>query len=104
MNSKANKFSPEMHERAVRLMQECRANYSSLWATCESITPKIGCSISILNTWAQRAQINVGLRPGLTTDERGHLKQLEREVKELRLTEEARLSETSVPYISSRCA
>lgn len=37
MNNKANKFSPEVRERAVRLVQECRANYSSLWATCESI-------------------------------------------------------------------
>ena len=84
MNSKSNKFSPEVRERAVRLVKECRSSYSSLWAACESIAPKIGCSVTTLNGWVQRVEIDAGQRPGLTSDEREHLRQLEREVKELR--------------------
>ena len=84
MNNKANKFSPELHERAIRLVQECRADYSSLWAACESIAPEIGCSVSTLHGWMKRTEIDAGMRPGLTTDERERIKQLERENKELR--------------------
>ena len=84
MNNKPNKFPAEVRERAIGLVQECRANYASLWAACESIAPKMGCSVSTLHGWVQRAEVDAGLRPGLTTDERERLKQLEREVKELR--------------------
>ena len=82
--NKSNKFSPEVKERAVRLVQEHRGEYSSLWAAVESIAPKIGCSVSTLHGWVQRKEIDAGQRPGLTTDERERLKQLERENKELR--------------------
>ena len=84
MNNKPNKFPAEVRERAIGLVQECRANYASLWAACESIAPKMGCSVSTLHGWVQRAEVDAGLRPGLTTDERERLKQLERENKELR--------------------
>ncbi len=82
--TKSNKFSPEVRERAVRMVQEHRADYPSLWAAIESIAPKIGCSVSTLHGWVQRKEIDAGQRPGLTTDERERLKQLERENKELR--------------------
>ena len=84
MNTKAARFSPEVRARAVRLVQECQADYASLWGACESIAPKIGCSVSTLHGWVQRKEIDAGQRPGLTTDERERLKQLERENKELR--------------------
>ena len=84
MNNKPNKFPTEVRERAIGLVQECRANYASLWAACESIAPKMGCSVSTLHGWVQRAEVDAGLRPELTTDERERLKQLEREVKEVR--------------------
>ncbi|TDS70413.1 hypothetical protein EDF71_1311 [Comamonas sp. JUb58] len=48
MNNKPNKFPAEVRERAIGLVQECRANYASLWAACESIAPKMGCSVSTL--------------------------------------------------------
>ena len=70
MNTKAARFSPEVRERAVRLVQECQADYASLWGACESIAPKIGCSVSALHRWVQRKEIDAGQRPGLTTDER----------------------------------
>jgi len=82
--NKSNKFSPEVKERAVRLVQEHRGEYSSLWAAVESIAPKIGCVPQTLLEWVKRAEIDVGERPGTTTAEAQRMKDLERENKELR--------------------
>jgi transposase-like protein len=81
---KTNKFSPEVRERAVRMVQEHRGEYPSLWAAIESITPKIGCVPQTLHDWVKREEVDSGQREGLTTSERERLKQLERENKELR--------------------
>ena len=81
---KTNKFSPEVRERAVRMVQEQRGEYPSLWAAIESIAPKIGCVPQTLNEWVKRTEVDAGKREGLTTSERERLKQLERENKELR--------------------
>ncbi len=82
--NKSNKFSPEVKERAVRLVQEHRGEYSSLWAAVESIAPKIGCVPQTLLEWVKRAEVDVGERPGTTTAEAQRMKDLERENKELR--------------------
>ena len=82
--NKSNKFSPEVRERAVRLVQEHRGEYSSLWAAVESIAPKIGCVPQTLLEWVKRAEVDVGTRPGTTTTEAQRIKDLERENKELR--------------------
>ena len=87
-SNKANKFSPEVRERAVRLVQENRGDYPSLWAAVESIAPKIGCVPQTLHEWVKRAEIDAGQRDGLTTSERERLKALERENKELRRANE----------------
>ncbi len=84
MNKRSNKFSPEVRERAVRMVQEHRGEYPSLWAAIESIAPKIGCVPQTLNEWVKHDQVDKGDREGLTTSERERLKALEREVKELR--------------------
>ncbi len=76
MNKKSNRFSPEVRERAVRLVQEHRGEYPSLWACIESIAPKIGCVPQTLNDWVKQQDIDTGTRDGLSTEER--------EVKELR--------------------
>ena len=81
--SKANKYSPEVRARAVRLVQEHRSEYPSLWAV-ESIAPKIGCSAHTLHEWVRKQQVDTGQRDGVTTAERERVKALEREVKELR--------------------
>ena len=81
---KTNKFSPEVRERAVRMVQEHRGEYPSLWAAIESIAPKIGCVPQTLHDWVKREEVDSGKREGLTTSERERLKQLERENKELR--------------------
>ena len=82
--NKSNKFSPEVKERAVRLAQEHRGDYPSLWAAVESIAPKIGCVPQTLLEWVKRAEVDVGERPGTTTAEAQRMKDLERENKELR--------------------
>ncbi len=82
--SNTSKFSPEVRERAVRLVQEHRADYPSLWLAVESIAPKIGCSSQTLLTWVKRQEIDNGKREGLTSSERDELKRLQRENKELR--------------------
>lgn len=82
--NKSNKFSPEVRERAVRLVQEHRGEYSSLWAAVESIAPKIGCVPQTLLEWVKRAEVDAGMRPGITSAEAQRIKELEREVKELR--------------------
>ena len=82
--NKSNKFSPEVRERAVRMVQEHRGEYPSLWAAVESIAPKIGCVPQTLLKWVNRVEVDAGTRPGTTTAEAQRIKELEREVKELR--------------------
>jgi transposase len=86
--TKANKFSPEVRERAVRMVLEHRGQYPSLWAAIESIAPKIGCVPQTLNEWVKRHQIDTGARDGISTSELQRLKELERENKELRRANE----------------
>lgn len=85
---KANKYSPEVKERAVRLVQEHRSNYSSLWSALESIAPKIGCSSHTLLEWVRKDEIDSGVCAGISVDERERIKALEREIKELRKANE----------------
>ena len=86
--NKSNKFSPEVPERAVRMVQEHRGEYPSLRPAVESIAPKIGCVPQILLEWVKRVQVDTCLREGVTTSEAQRVKDLERENKELRRANE----------------
>jgi len=86
--NKPNKYSPEVRERAVRMVQEHRNEYPSQWAAIESIAPKIGCVPQTLHDWVKRHEIDTGMRDGITSEERDRIKALEREVKELRRANE----------------
>ena len=86
--SKTKQYSPEVKERAVRLVQEARKDYPSRWAAVESIAPKIGCVPQTLHDWVRKYEIDTGMRDGVTSDERERLKVLERENKELRRANE----------------
>ena len=77
--NKSNKFSREVRERAVRLVQEHRGEYPSLWAAVESIASKIGCVPQTLLTWVKRQEVDSGVRDGVTTAEKQRVKELERE-------------------------
>ncbi len=81
MNKRLTKFSPEVRERAVRMVQEHRGEYPSLWAAIESIAPKIGCVPQTLNERVKRDEVDSGQREGLSTSEREQLKSLQGEVK-----------------------
>jgi transposase len=86
--NKSNRFSPEVRERAVRMVQEHREEYASLWLAVESIAPKIGCVPQTLLSWVKRVEVDTGVREGVTTSEAQRVKELERENKELRRANE----------------
>jgi len=86
--SRQIRYSPEVRERAVRMVQEHEKDHASQWATISSIAEKIGCTAETLRKWVLQSQRDQGLRPGLTTAERERLKELEREVRELRRANE----------------
>ena len=79
-----HRYSPEVRERAVRLVWEHRGEYDSEWAAIESIAGKIGCTAETLRKWVRQTQRDTGQRPGATTDEKQRLKDLQRENRELR--------------------
>jgi len=85
---KSPKFSPEVRERAVRMVVECRADHPSQWSAIESIAGKIGCTAQTLHTWVRQHERDTGQREGPTTAEQKRVKELEREVKELRRANE----------------
>jgi transposase len=85
---RSSRFSPEVRARAVKMVFEHRQDYSSEWAAITSVAQKVGVTPETLRTWVRRVQVDEGLRPGLTTDERQKLKDLEKEVKELRRANE----------------
>jgi transposase len=82
--NKSTRYSPEVRERAVRLLFEHQGEHASQWAALTSIASKIGCTPETLRKWVRRAETDQGLRSGMTTDDRERLKKLERENKELR--------------------
>jgi transposase-like protein len=86
--STSKRYSPELRERAVRLVFEHAAQHESQWAAIESIAAKIGCTAETLRKWVRQAERDEGRRPGLSTDERERLKALERGNQELRRANE----------------
>ena len=86
--NKTEIFSPEVQERAVRMVEEHRQDYPSQWSAIESIASKIGCSATTLLKWVRRYEVDTGTRTGVTSEERERIKILERENRELRRANE----------------
>lgn len=86
--AKRQHFSTEVRERAVRMVLDHAEEYDSQWAAVRSIAEKIGCAPETLRVWVRQAERDSGQRPGLTTEERQRLKELERENRELRRANE----------------
>ncbi len=86
--STTKRYSPEVRERAVRMVFEHQSDHDSQWAAMESIASKIGCTAETLRKWVRRAERDQGIREGMTTDDRERLKALERENRELRRANE----------------
>jgi len=86
--STSNRYSPEVRERAVRLVFEHEGEYDSQWAAIGSIAAKMGCTPETLRKWLRQAERDQGRRVGLTSTERDRLKELERENRELKRANE----------------
>ena len=86
--NRSTRYSPEVRERAVRLVFEHQGEHASQWAAIGSIASKIGCTPETLRKWVRRAERDQGLRSGLTSPDREHLKALERENRELKRANE----------------
>lgn len=85
---KSDKFSDEVRERAVRMVVEHQTEYDSQWAAIESISGKFGCTSETLRRWVRQAERDQGKRPGPTSAEQARIKELERELRELRQANE----------------
>ena len=86
--SRRIRYSQEVRERAVRMVIEHEGDYASQWEAIRSIAEKIGCSPESLRKWLRRTEVDSGLRDGVTSDERTRMKDLEREIRELRRANE----------------
>lgn len=86
--ARVSKYSPEMQERAVRMVLEHRAEHDSQWAAIASIAAKIGCTAETLRRWVRQKERDSGVREGLSTAEADRIKALERENRELRQANE----------------
>jgi transposase len=84
----SNRFSPEVRQRAVRMVLDHGGDHASQWAAIGSIAAKIGCTAETLRNWVRQAERDQGLRPGPTAEERERSKVLERENRELRQANE----------------
>ncbi len=84
--ARRSRFSQEVRERSVRMVLEHGAEYASQWEAIRSIAEKIGCSPETLRKWVRQMEVDSGRRGGLTTEEQARIKELERENRELRKT------------------
>ena len=83
-----SRYSPEVRERAVRMVLEHEHQHDSKWSAMKSIAEKMGCSAETLRNWVLRHEQDTGSRPGPTTDEKKRVQELEREVRELKRANE----------------
>lgn len=86
--SKQNRYSPEVRERAVRMVLDHQSDYASQWQAVVSIAAKFGCTAESLRRWVRQTEVDAGRRGGTTTDAQSRIKELEREVRELRRANE----------------
>jgi transposase len=86
--TKATRYPPELRERAMRLVREHRAEHESEWAAIQSVAGKLGMTAETLRKWVRRDEIDRRQRPGVTSGERERIRELEREVRELRRANE----------------
>ena len=101
--SRLNRYSPEFRERAVRMLLNQQDQHDSQWAAMNSIAGKVGCTAETLRKWVRQAGIDQGQRKELSSTEREHLKELEREIRELKQANEI-LYKTSAFFAQAELA
>jgi transposase-like protein len=82
------RYSPEVRERAVRMVFDHQHEHESQWAAMKSVAGKIGCTAEALRGWIRQAERDLGKREGTSSAEKQRVKELEREVRELRRANE----------------
>jgi len=87
-SASAKRFSPEVRSRAVDMLFACEHEHSSRWSATQSVATKFGCTPETLRTWVNQVERDTGKRDGMTSEEKARMKELEREVKELRMANE----------------
>ena len=89
MAGRHGQYPPELRERAVRLVAECRADYASEWEAMRSVAEKLGIGTTeTVRKWVRRAEVDAGARPAVTSEESAELRRLKAEVRELRWANE----------------
>ena len=88
MGNTSNKFSPEVRERAIRLVLDREREHPSRWAAISSNASKIGCTAQTLNEWVKNAEVDAAKRAGVTAEMAERMRALEREVREMRQANE----------------
>ncbi len=88
MSKTTNKYSPEVRERAVRMVLDNAGQHESRWSAILSISSKIGCAPQTLNEWIKKAEVDRGGCAGVTTEMAEKMKALERENRELKQANE----------------
>src|SRR3954447_6692922 len=89
MAGRHGQYPPELRERAVRLVAECRADHASEWDAMRSVAQKLGIGTTeTVRKWVRRAEVDAGTRPGVTSEESAELRRLKAEVRELRRANE----------------
>jgi transposase len=86
--NKSKRYSPEVRERAVRMVFEHQGEHESQWAAMSSISSKIGCTAETLRKWVRQAERDQGIRGGLSSTDRDRVKELERDNRELKRANE----------------
>jgi transposase len=86
--SRPSRYSADFRARAVRLVAEARPEHQTEWAAMTSVAAKLGVSAETVRKWIRRAEVDVGVRPGTTSEESAEIKRLQRENAELRRANE----------------
>ena len=104
MSRAGSNYPPELRERAVRMVAEVKGDYPSEWAAITAVAAKLGIGTAeTLRKWVRRAEVDVGARPGVSTEDHAEIKRLKRENAELRRANEI-LKAASTFFAAELCA